>query len=103
MQAFKAKTISKNVTDEKPMQLFDEGPQNGNVRIQAVYYSSTNPSRNLYLYDGDGDMCMFPLPGQDIGKVNILPSPITVKLPLHYIDEEGEGSEIIVFGELLAQ
>lgn len=103
MQAFKLKTISKPVNDENPMRLFDNGPQNGDARIQAVYYSSTNPSRNLFLYDGDGDLCMFPLPGQDIGKVNILPSPISVKLPLYYIDEEEEGSEIIVFGELLAQ
>lgn len=102
MQAFKVKTKSKPVTEENPMNKFDEGPQDGVARLQAIYYSSRNLSQRLIIYDGDGDFCLYPIPGQESEKVIPLAIPITVKLPLYYIDEAGENNDIIIFGELLA-
>lgn len=102
MQAFKAKVkeTKQSESEETPLVLFPDQPS-GSVRIQAVYYSSKNPSQNLRIYDGDGDMCLFPVPGQETEKVIPLDSPITVKLPLYYVDEDNNGSEAIVFGELI--
>lgn len=67
--------------------------------IQAVFYSGKNPSQHLCLYDADGDMFMYPIPGQLENKVVTLETPTTIKLPLRYLDQDGE-NEIIVFGKL---
>ena len=101
MQAFKAKVKTQQVSDEEPMLRFPEISGMGSVRVQAVYYSSKNPSRHLLLYDGDGDLFLFPVPGQETEKVIPLDCPITVKLPLHYIDEDAPDNEVIVFGEIV--
>lgn len=103
MQAFKAKIkeTKQSESEESPLVVFPDCPRSGSVRIQAVYYSSKNPSQHLRLYDGDGDMCLFPIPGQESEKVIPLDSPITVRLPLFYLDEDNNGNEAIVFGELI--
>lgn len=100
MQAFKAKVKTIQASDENPMLRFPN-EQIGSVRVQAVYYSAKNPSRHLLLYDGDGDLFLFPVPGQETEKVIPLDCPITVKLPLHYIDEDAPDNEVIVFGEIV--
>lgn len=95
MKYFKVKTKS-SATDE--LTPFETQPL-GSVMIQAVYYSSENPSKHLCLYDGDGDMFMYPIPGQIENKIVTPEIPITVKLPIRYLDQDGE-NEIIVFGQL---
>ena len=102
MQAFKAKTTSEQPEEENSLLGFRGAPSYGCARIQAIYYSSKNPSRHLLLYDGDGDMFLFPVPGQETEKVIPLDCEITVKLPLQYIDQDGPGNDIIVFGEMVA-
>lgn len=97
MTAFKLKTTS-GINEEGGLVPFPHQPKSGSVRLQAVFYSSQNPVQKLYIYDSDGDMVTFPVPGQAERKVISL-DPVTVKLPLYYIDEAGPGNEIILFGE----
>lgn len=97
MRAFKVKTKS---SIGNKMTVFGGQPKQGSVRIQAVYYSSKNPSAHLCLYDADGDMFMFPVPGQLDDKVVTPELPVTVTLPLYYLDQDVDGeNEVIVFGE----
>lgn len=67
--------------------------------IQAVYYSSINPGNFLHLLDADGDEFMFPIPGQGIQKTITPAIPVTVKLPISYIDVSQGGYEIKIWGE----
>ena len=98
MKAYKAKATSKLESAEKLTML--DGPKNGCATIQAIFYSSDNPSRSLYLYDRDGDMISFPLPGQLEKKATAI-QPVTVSLPLFFMDEDGgSGNQIIVFGQM---
>lgn len=97
MKAFKLKAES-GVNEAGGLVLFPNQPKSGSFRLQAVFYSSENPTQNLYLYDAEGDMVTFPIPGQLDKKVIPL-DPVTVKLPLYYIDEAAPGNQIIVFGE----
>ncbi len=69
------------------------------VTVQAVYYSSTNPGNFLHLYDADGDEFMFALPGQGNAKVATPEIPVTVKLPLKYVDVSIGEHQIKIFGE----
>lgn len=95
MQAFKVSV--KETEHNKLVKFASQG--RGSVRIQAVFYSGRNPSQNLYLYDGDNDLCSIPIPGQLDRKVIPL-DPVTVKLPLSYIDTDDQGNEVVVFGEM---
>lgn len=97
MRAFKIKT--KQSIGNK-LTVFGGQPKQGSVRIQAVYYSGKNPSQHLCLYDADGDMFMFPIPGQLEKKVITPELPVTVTLPIYYLDQDVDGeNEVIVFGE----
>jgi hypothetical protein len=88
----KTKTVTEGMTTLKPEW---RGFQ---VTIQAVYYGSKNPSAHLTIHDAEGDQCVFSLPGQLNATVTALETPVTVKLPLKYIDNEG-GNDLIVFGQ----
>ncbi len=68
------------------------------VRIEAIYYSSINPGNFLHLLDADGDEFMFAIPGQGIQKTISPAIPVTVKLPLSYLDISQGGYEIIIWG-----
>lgn len=94
MQAFKVKTKK---SEAGKLSVFEGQPKTGSARIQAVFYSSESPAHKVMLYDRDGDCFIFPIPGQvDKKVINI--EPITVSLPIYYMDAEGD-NEIIVFGE----
>lgn len=67
-------------------------------RIQAVYYSSSNPSSHIYLYDKDEDAITFPIPGQMEPKLVDVPN-IGVKLPIKVLDETGDNS-VVIYGEV---
>lgn len=95
MKALKLKAKS---TVPQKLSVFEGQPKSGSMRVQAVFYSSTNPSQNVMLYDRDGDCFMFPIPGQLDKKVISLEVPVTVALPIYYLDQIGE-CELIVFGE----
>lgn len=74
----------------------------GLVTINAITYSSRNPSAYLHLFDADQDEFMFPIPGTlpvDGGftKPTTLNYPTTVRLPLYFLDEEGN-NDFIVWG-----
>jgi len=69
------------------------------LKLQAVYYSSSNPGNFLHLYDADGDEFLYPIPGQGNPKVTMLDSPISVKLPLSYVDVSLGENEIKLWGE----
>lgn len=64
--------------------------------IQAVFYSSNNPSSHLHIFDADGDECIFPLPG-DLTPKALSVQPITIKLPLSILDETS-GNQVTIFG-----
>jgi len=66
------------------------------ITIQALRYSSTNPSAKCHIFDADGDEVMTPLVGATDVQVST-PRPITVKAPLKYLDEEG-GNDLTIFG-----
>lgn len=70
----------------------------GTFKVQSVYYSSTNPSSHVTLYDKDGDVVSFPIPGQIDPKLTNI-DPVTINLPLSVLDEEG-GNQVIIHGEL---
>ena len=95
MKAYKVKT-KKSEADK--ITAFEGQAKVGSVRVQAVFYSSHSPAHELMLYDKDGDCFTFPIPGQVTRKVITFEHPVTVALPLYYVDPEGE-NEIIVFGE----
>lgn len=95
MNAFKAKEESSKAG---VMTRFPNQPAFGSVKIQSVFYSSENPSQTLFLYDKDGDLFLFPVPGQIAPSPIGLEAPVTVNLPIHYLDPVG-GNEIILFGE----
>lgn len=69
------------------------------VKIQAVRYGSHDANVHLMVLDGEGDECMFPIPGQRTPKVIHLESPVTVEGPLHYLDESSSSNDFIIFGE----
>lgn len=69
------------------------------VTVQAVSYSSKSPEQKLVLFDADGDQFMFPVPGQAVTKPTTPEVPTSVKLPLSYVDTEGE-NEVIIWGEV---
>ena len=98
MKAYKVKTKTSVGGKLTP---FGSQPAQGSVKVQAVYYSNLNPAQALCLYDGDGDMFMYPVPGQLEAKVVTPEIPVTVKLPLYYLDQDLDGeNEVIVFGEV---
>lgn len=70
------------------------------ARIQAVFYSSNNPSLFLKLFDADGDQFMFSIPGQGIPRPTTPEIPVTVKLPLRYVDIGPGENTFTVFGEV---
>ena len=96
MNAFKVKEESSKAG---VMTKFPNQPAFGSVKIQSVFYSSANPSQTLFLYDKDGDLFLFPVPGQIAPSPIGLEAPVTVNLPIHYLDPVG-GNEIILFGEM---
>ena len=72
------------------------------VTIQSIFYDNRNPSDYVYLFDADGDGFISKIPGQ--GADNVRPGPIsvtpvTVKLPLSYLDTAGE-CQLIIWGEV---
>ena len=69
------------------------------LTLQAIYYSSTNPTRFIHILDADGDGFLFPMPGQHSPQTTTPEIPITVKLPLYYFDEAGD-CELILWGEV---
>lgn len=93
-KAFTDKTIS-----DKPTELHGNVGKGYGARIQAVRYSSKNPSDYLYLYDADDNEFMFSIPGQGNEKTISLETPVTVKLPIKYIDTSSGDKQVIVFGE----
>jgi hypothetical protein len=97
MRLYKAK-IEKTVFDDmtKIENKYDVGYA---LKVQAVFFGSTNPSATLSLYDADGDEFMFSIPGQAIPRVTTPEIPISVKLPIHYTDSEGN-NKLMVFGEV---
>lgn len=95
MNAFKVK---EERSEAGEMKKFKNQPSFGSVKIQSVFYSSSNPSQTLFLYDKDGDLFLFPVPGQVAPSPIGLEAPVTVNLPLYYLDPVG-GNEIILFGE----
>lgn len=100
MRPYKAKSTA-SVGGQKLI-FKDQTDSMGAVRIQAIYYDNTNLDQHVRIYDGDGDECMFPMPGQEVPRVISLESPVTVKLPLAYLDEDPNGDHaIIIFGEKL--
>lgn len=68
------------------------------LKVEAVYYSNSNPSQHLRLFDADGDQFMFPVPGQARANTTSPELPVTVKLPISY-EDEGEGNQVVVWGE----
>lgn len=67
--------------------------------IQAIYYSSKEPSEHVTLFDKDGDEITFHIPGQIDPKISPLETPITVQLPIQYVDTKGQ-EELIIYGRL---
>jgi hypothetical protein len=75
----------------------------GMARIQAVFYSNTALKEALHLRDADQDEFMPPLFGQpeeDRQGVYIFDTPVTVRLPISYLDEDFDGNNrICIWGE----
>lgn len=74
----------------------------GLVTVNAIYYSSQNPSSYLHLLDADKDEFMFPVPGTQpveggAVKPTTLNYPTTVRLPLYIVDETGN-NDVIIWG-----
>lgn len=67
------------------------------INVQAVSYGSKNPQSMLHLLDAGGDEFMFKIPGQASTNPTTPELPITVRLPLSYVDTEGQ-NELIVWG-----
>jgi hypothetical protein len=73
-----------------------KGYEGNSVRLQAILYSSENPSSHVYIYDKDNDLVAHPVPGQMEAKLMELP-PIDCKLPLKILDETG-GNSVTIYG-----
>ena len=73
------------------------------VKVQAVFYNTNNPSNYLKLYDKDSDQFMFQIPGQGIPNPTTPEIPVSVALPLYYLDIGKGGHEVTIFGELHKQ
>ena len=69
------------------------------VKVQAFFYGGTNPNAKLHLYDAGGDEFTFPIPGQARPTATSPEISVTVRLPLSYLDEEGD-NKLIVWGEI---
>ena len=93
------KPLKFNITTKIREVITTKGYEGKAFRIQAVFYSSTNPSKHLYLYDAENDIVAVPIPGQMEVKLFELP-PVSFKLPLKVLDEE-DASTVVVFGELM--
>lgn len=74
-----------------------KGYEGNCVKLQAVLYSSDNPSSHLYIYDKDNDLVSFPIPGQGMGPQLVELYPVDCKLPLRILDETGN-NEVIIYG-----
>lgn len=96
MRAYKAKTDN---TAYQERAFLNSDFNEGYADIQAVHYSSMSPQQFLHLYDADGDPFVTPIPGHRKGEVEYLSTPVTVKLPLEYMDTEGN-NKVTVFGML---
>lgn len=70
-------------------------------RIQAISYTSNNPSHHVTVFDKDGDECMYPIPGQLIPKI-VPVEHVSVILPITIVDE-GLHNDVIIFGEKYRQ
>lgn len=70
------------------------------LKLQAVFYSSSNPGNFLHFYDADGDEFLYPISGQGNPKVVLIDAPISVKLPISYLDISLGENEIKVWGEV---
>lgn len=75
-----------------------KGFEGSAFRIQAVYYSSENPSSHLYIYDKDGDPVTYPITGEMHPHLLDVKT-ISAKLPLRILDETG-GNSVIIYGEV---
>lgn len=69
------------------------------VTVQAVRYGSQSPQAQLELMDAGGDTFMFDIPGQGTPKTTTPEIPVAVRLPLYYMDTEGQ-NELIVWGTI---
>ena len=94
MQPHKLKV--ENTPIGQPVQF--RGYEGSAFTLQTVYYSSEDPSKYVTIYDSDGDVVSFPMPGQ-IDPKPITVGPVTVKLPISIIDEAGN-NEVIIRGTL---
>jgi len=73
------------------------------ARIQTVFYGNESIKEHLRLRDADGDEFITPLHGQPLEERGVfcLDSPIAVKLPISYFDEDVEGkNKITIWGEM---
>lgn len=96
MQAHKIKF---DKTGLEPLQ--SQGYEGMCFTIQAVYYSSLDPSKHLHIVDADNDPVCYPIPGGIDPKL-ISIDPITVKLPLRILDKAG-GNSVLIRGVLARQ
>lgn len=72
------------------------------VRVQAVFYNSTRLDKYLKLMDKDGDQFMNDVPGMENPHSVSPEHPVTIALPMYYMDEDLEGgNEIIIWGEMI--
>jgi hypothetical protein len=97
MKHYKVKV--KRTIGGRPVELKSKYGSNHFATIQAVHYNCTNPASYLRLLDGDGDEFMFRIPGQAEPNPTTPEVPVTVRLPISYIDDIG-GNEIILWGRV---
>jgi hypothetical protein len=95
MKPFKVK-IKKSIGNRK-VEIKSNFGSNYCVTIQSVFYDCTNPSSYLRLLDSDGDMFMFKVPGQAEPNPTTPEVPVTVRLPIYYVDSLGD-NEITIWG-----
>ena len=70
------------------------GKEGQSFTIETVFTTSESPDKHLSIYDSEGDLVSWPLPGDKEPKpINI--GEITVELPISLVDEEG-GNTIIL-------
>lgn len=86
------KLKAENTLAGKPIQ-FREYPGKA-FTLQAVQYSSTDPSSHVQIFDKDGDPVSFPIPG-DIEPKLITLDAVTVQLPITVIDETSGNSLLL--------
>jgi len=97
MKPFKVK-IEKSIGDKK-VEVRTNFGSNYCLNVQSVFYNCNNLSSYLRLLDADGDMFMFKIPGQAEPNPTTPEIPVTIKLPIFYVDSLG-GNEIIIWGEV---